>query len=138
MPTSPNGIRSAKAAGVIYARVWNAIVRAAAALLLTVAVVTPALAEFACAEDRIMHVLVDETSAAWDEEASVAKDAHGNENRSTGQAGHCASNHGHCTGLPVSGAQSDRAVPTRVSYVATALSTGASSAPDTPERPPSA
>lgn len=123
---------------MVLTKVWNAILRAAAALLLALAIVTPAMAEVACAEDTIMHLFADSAPAAIDGKADVSTEDRDNQKRTPDQPGHCSFNHGHCAALPMTAPRGEQPLASSVSYMSAMVSPAASSSPGTPERPPSA
>ena len=73
MKLSRHDAISGKPRLMVLSKVWNAIVRATAALLLLATFVTPALAEISCAEESIVHLQGSIAAAATDDHA-VASD----------------------------------------------------------------
>lgn len=64
-------------------------VRALAAVLLSLAVMAPAVAEIGCAADTAVHVAEADANV-------VDADDHGDPASGSGQSDHCAFSHGHC------------------------------------------
>lgn len=109
--------------------------RALAALLLTVATVTPALAEIGCAEESLTHLEEGLSTAELADELTSEGQSDDQDEQSTPR-GHCAFSHGHCAGiLPVSSGAAE--LPRMVAaYGLTRAAPLAPTSPETSERPP--
>lgn len=117
--------------------VWHSLVRAAAALLLLVAFVAPALAEVGCAKESAVHLQEPGTSSHGDL-PTVSQDEPPTGEQEQEQAGHCAFSHGHCAGLASASARSDAAIAPAVIYDPLAVRILTTISPDAVERPPAA
>lgn len=135
MPPSRPAHLSAKPRLMILSKVWNAIVRATAALLLMAAFATPALAEIGCAGDSVVHL----AGASSSDEVSIAPapDGSSGEERS-GQPDHCGFGHGHCAGIAAGAARGAELLLTPSAYAPLASRPIGASSLETPERPPNA
>ena len=138
MTVSRHGQLSGKPFRMILSKVWNAIVRATAALLLLATFVTPALAEISCAEESIVHLQDSVASAATDDHAVAPEPAQPGGDEKGGQAGHCSFSHGHCAGIPAGSARSEQHVSPSNEYTRVTAKPLPASSLDAPERPPSA
>ena len=127
---------SVKAAGMFFSKVWSAIIRVTAALLLFATFVMPALAEIGCAEESIAH-LQDGGSEADQPQVASSDEPQGDQETGS-QPDHCAFNHGHCAGIATASARSDHSVADANSYVRLASRPLVANPADAPERPPSA
>jgi hypothetical protein len=118
-------------------KLWKAIARAVAALLLMVATVTPALAEIGCAEESLTHLEEGLSAGEHAAELASAGQSDDQDEQSTPR-GHCAFSHGHCAGiLPVSSRAAE--LPRMAAaYGLTRVTPLAPTSPDTSERPPNA
>ncbi len=124
--------------GVALMNLWQALIRATAALLLMATLVTPALAEVACAEESVVHLqeAVGVTAAAGDMLSSPPQQQ--DQNESGSPAGHCAFTHGHCAGITVLGSAAASISRIPMSYALTRATPLAPGAVDTPHHPPNA
>lgn len=137
MPPSRPAYLSAKPRLMILAKVWNAIVRATAALLLMAAFATPALAEIGCAGDSVVHLAAGVSSADEISIIASAPDGSSGEERS-GQPDHCGFGHGHCAGIAAGAARGAELLLTPGSYAQLASRPIGARSLETPERPPNA
>ncbi|TFI58425.1 hypothetical protein E2493_09830 [Sphingomonas parva] len=118
-------------------KLWKAMVRATAALLLMAAIVTPALAEIGCAEESVTHL--SEALNAGEHAAEVTAAGQSGDQDNQGMAvGHCAFSHGHCAGLPSVSNATAPSPRVAAAYGLLRTSALAPASLDTPERPPNA
>lgn len=121
---------------MILSKVWNAIVRATAALLLMAAFATPALAEIGCAGDSVVHLAAGPSSS---DEVSIAYEPDGSSDEErSGQPDHCGFGHGHCAGIAAGAARGAELLLTPSSYAQLASRPIGARSLETPERPPNA
>jgi hypothetical protein len=78
---------------------WQAVIRAIAALMLFLAIATPALAEIACAGERVTHLQAGERVGAKGQVTSGG-DPQQQDEEDASTIEHCAFSHGPCVGIP--------------------------------------
>ena len=120
-----------------FLKIWHAMIRATAALLLMAALATPALAEIGCAEESVVH-LQDTILTDYHGDAIATNDQSDDDQQKVPAKSHCAFNHGHCAGIPVNGSAAVQSQRLAVSYgIPKAMPLTAASI-ENPERPPNA
>ncbi len=124
---------------VILVRFWQAAVRAMAAIVLLMAVASPAFAEIGCAEDTAVHMQREASISAADDHETVTEQGRESKRDDKGAPiGHCAFNHGHCAGIPLSSASQTRMALPVIKFDFHKYQPLAATLLDTPERPPAA
>ena len=123
--------------GMVFMNLWQAMVRATAALLLMATLITPALAEVVCAEESVVHIqeAAGLTAGSGDELTSPERTQEQDEGAA---AGHCAFNHGHCAGIAASGSAAASFPRLPTSYALARPAPLVPGAVDTPHHPPNA
>ncbi len=115
-------------------RIWKALVRCSAALLLLATFVTPAVAEIACAQGCIEEFSLDHSGTATIEvQDDQRSDGSGD---TTGTVSHCALGSGACAGILIDTPRSTGAKVASTGFTAPTAVPLVPSGPDGPERPP--
>jgi hypothetical protein len=116
-------------------KLWKALVRAMAALLLMAAIVTPALAEIGCAEDSFSHI--EESLGAGEHAERLTTDKQSKDQDGQGApVGHCAFSHGHCAGIPSVSSDAAKLLQPAALYCSMPTAPLVPTSLGTPERPP--